>query len=314
MIGSRFRVRLAIATTWSLLVVMPAFAGQRTFVSTGGVNNPTCSLINPCRDFTAAIAATNPGGEVIVLDSGGYGKVTITQSVSIIAAPGVYAGISVFPGEVGVTIDAGASDSVTLRGLTINGQGGNAGIVMLGGASLSIDGCVIGNFPNAGPSGKGSGIYIDAPALVHVDNTTVSHTYYGINFDGGATAIVSDSKSFYNWGGIWVDPSAGHPQTTVSIARTETSFNQAGVYANGLASPAVVKIVNSTSRNNNFSGYQGSFSSSMTVSNSAVLDNGSFGFDNSGATSFVSAGNNVLVGNGAPTVGTITVNPALATY
>ena len=54
-------------------------AAQRTFVSAGGVDNPNCSLAAPCRSFASAIAATLSGGEVIVLDSAGYGPVTITK-------------------------------------------------------------------------------------------------------------------------------------------------------------------------------------------------------------------------------------------
>src|SRR6266568_4863825 len=98
---------------------------QRTFVSAAGGNdaNP-CTLTLPCRNFQAAIAQTASGGEVIVLDSGGYGTVTISQAVSLIAPPGVYAGISVFSGA-GITVSAGASDVVVIRGLTLNGLGGS---------------------------------------------------------------------------------------------------------------------------------------------------------------------------------------------
>src|SRR6266571_7551654 len=74
-----------------------AALAQRTFVSAASGNdaNP-CTRTAPCRNFQAAIAQTASGGEVIVLDSGGYGTVTINQSVSLIAPPGIYAGISVF--------------------------------------------------------------------------------------------------------------------------------------------------------------------------------------------------------------------------
>jgi hypothetical protein len=298
---------LAIAASIFVLTSTGAMAtAQRTFVASHGNDANPCSLAQPCRGFGAAIAATAVGGEVVVLDSAGYGAVTITQAVSIIAPSGVYAGISVSSGD-GVTVNAPGA-IVVLRGLTINGQGGNNGIVMAAGSSLTIGGCAISNFPS------GSGIYIGAQASVRVDNTTVSYTHLGMNFDGGATATVADSKVSHTYLGIYVFPGSGHPQTTVSVARTETSFNHDGVYANGNYSPAVVKIVNGTSRNNDFAGYQGSFSSSMTVSNSIVLDNASYGFLNTGATSFISAGNNVLVGNPTPTYGTITVNPALATY
>src|SRR4030095_16908796 len=100
-------------------------AAQRTFVASNGLPANTafnCSLVKPFRAFSEAIGVTNAGGEVIVLDSAGYGAVTITKSVSIISPPGIHAGISVFSGD-GVTINAGASDIVVLRGLSINGQG-----------------------------------------------------------------------------------------------------------------------------------------------------------------------------------------------
>jgi hypothetical protein len=76
--------------------------------------------------FAAAIAATSAGGEVIVLDSAGYGPVTITQAVSIIAPQGIYAGISAFSGN-GITVNAPGA-IVVLRGLSINGQGGFDGM------------------------------------------------------------------------------------------------------------------------------------------------------------------------------------------
>jgi hypothetical protein len=78
-------------------------AAQRTFVASYGSDANPCSLTAPCRGFAAAVAQTSTDGEVIVLDSAGYGTVTIAQSVSIIAPPGVYAGISVFSGD-GITV------------------------------------------------------------------------------------------------------------------------------------------------------------------------------------------------------------------
>ena len=150
-------------------------ASQRTFVSTSGVNNLTCSIGTPCRDFAAAVAATSPDGEVIVLDSGGYGGVTIAQSVSIIAPPGVYAGISVFAGD-GVTIAAGPADKVTLRGLTINGQGGNNGIVVTSAGEVNVEQCIVANL-------AADGIRINGGGSIHVRGAWSAAT--------GATACLS---------------------------------------------------------------------------------------------------------------------------
>src|SRR5206468_1534427 len=96
-----------------------------------------CSIAKPCRQFSEAVGVTSLGGEVIVLDSAGYGPVTITQSVTITAPAGVYAGISVFSGT-GVTVD-GTGIEVTLEGLTITGLGGTDGIDFLHGATLKIE-------------------------------------------------------------------------------------------------------------------------------------------------------------------------------
>ena len=87
-------------------------SAQRSFVSANHGNdaNP-CTVTLPCRNFAAAIAQTVAGGEVIALDSGGYGPVTIGNSISLISPPGVYAGITAFSGDA-ITINAGASDVV----------------------------------------------------------------------------------------------------------------------------------------------------------------------------------------------------------
>src|SRR5215468_5945869 len=76
-----------------VLVGISAFADaagpQRAFVSTGGNDANPCSLAAPCRGFAAAVTAVAASGEVIVLDSGGYGPVVINKPVDITAPPGV---------------------------------------------------------------------------------------------------------------------------------------------------------------------------------------------------------------------------------
>jgi len=91
----------------------------RTFVSAKtGSDSANCSRTSPCRTFNRAISLTSPGGEVVALDSGGYGAVTISQAVTLEAPDGVYAGMTVSAGD-GITVAAGASDVIVLRGLTV---------------------------------------------------------------------------------------------------------------------------------------------------------------------------------------------------
>lgn len=133
----------------ALFAAPDAFGAQRTFVSTAGFDTNACSLNEPCRGFAKALTVTDAGGEIVVLDSGGYGVVAIGQPVSIIAPPGVYAGISVFAGGAtggqGVVVNAGTGN-VVLRGLTINNQGGTNGIAFNSGDALYLDNVAVSGF------------------------------------------------------------------------------------------------------------------------------------------------------------------------
>src|SRR5437870_9513770 len=72
----------------SLLIASVSFAqNNRSAVSVNGSDANPCTTVSPCRSFGVALAHTNPDGEVIALDSGGYGAFTISQPVSVIGAP-----------------------------------------------------------------------------------------------------------------------------------------------------------------------------------------------------------------------------------
>jgi hypothetical protein len=144
-------LRAGLVALGACVVLSAAQAAQRTFVSTGGNDANACSLVAPCRGFAKAITVTDPGGELVVLDSGGYGFVTVNKNVTILSPAGVYAGISVFAAQDGVTVTAPAT-KVVLRGLTINGQGGNHGIRVQAG-EVHVEATVI-----SGAAGSGDGI------------------------------------------------------------------------------------------------------------------------------------------------------------
>lgn len=179
----------AVAAVLCLDVGPALAAGQRSFVSTSGVDNLACSIASTCRTFGAAVTATSAGGEVIVLDSGGYGPVTIAKSVSIIAPRGVYAGVSVTSGS-GVTITTpAASDRVVLVGLAINNQGASgSGIDFIGAGRLEVARTRIAGF------GSGAGLlFVPAAAgqgRLHAVDVSVSASQIGVQISGGAT--VSD--------------------------------------------------------------------------------------------------------------------------
>src|SRR5215469_2475697 len=137
---------LSAATLAATVVSTDVHAlANRTFVSGNGSDANPCSLAAPCRSFTGALGQTNPGGEIAVLDTAGYGAVTINKAVSIVNEEGVEAGITVTTGD-GITISAAASDVVNLRGLTLVGAGGTNGITFNTGSALNIQNCVIRGF------------------------------------------------------------------------------------------------------------------------------------------------------------------------
>jgi hypothetical protein len=161
----------------------------RTFIASNGLDTNDGKLATPCRSIGAALAQTDPGGEIIVLDSAGYGTVTINKSVSVIAPPGVYAGITVAAGT-GVDVTAGV---VTLRGLTIRGPGGAIGI-HVGNATVHVDGCTI--------SGLGQfGIHADtANGEVHVRDTQVTGCSEGLRFEGAVRFTLDRVRAAGNGG------------------------------------------------------------------------------------------------------------------
>jgi|GEM_PF-1248153 len=127
---------------------------QRSYVSRLGSDSNNCGPAAPCRTFQGALAQTIAGGEVLVLDSAGYGLegngalLTITQPVTITVPPGVYAGISPPAGFDGVIINVPANGTVTIRGLTINGFGGTSGIDVQNGSVLVLEDSTIENLVN----------------------------------------------------------------------------------------------------------------------------------------------------------------------
>ena len=140
-----------------------ALAAQRTFVHSSPLGNDAntafnCSLVAPCRSFNAAISVTDPGGEVVILDTAGYGPMTINKSIKVIGPSGVYGGISVLggvgpppPPTTGIVINAGDTDVITLRGLDISGVPGAAtapadGIDIKNAGAVHIEKSSIANF------------------------------------------------------------------------------------------------------------------------------------------------------------------------
>ncbi len=307
---------LLLAATCSISPPAHAVA-QRTFVASYGLTANTafnCSIVKPCRAFSEAIGVTTPGGEVIVLDSAGYGPVTITQSVSIIAPSGVYAGISVFSGN-GITLNTAGID-VVLNGLTINGLGGANGILMTNGASLRIENCTVAGFASAGTAA----INISAAAQVFISDTVVAKSNIGIALDGGANVAISRVNAVNNvYQGIaMIGASDATTVAAVSDSVASGNGNHGFVVVGNLASTAggfpacsscVRKMTVARSvASGNLIG-MGTVSSgsatTLTVDSSVVSYSSYVGLDQFGGT-LKSAQNNALTDNATAVSGALT--------
>jgi hypothetical protein len=314
------RLKLALALAAMLCVSGQAWpAVGRTFVASyGGDSNTSvnCAPTAPCRSFAAAMSVTASGGEVVVLDSAGYGPpITITQSVSITAPEGVYAGITVASGA-GVSI-ATAGVVVTLTGLTMNGTGaGSSGIRMSGGAELTVDHCTFSNFS------AGYAIYVDTPAALHVTNTLIRDSRTGLHAEGGATAVVSHTQILRTPDGIEsFATAAGGTKTTVQVTdsvisgipNTANGYSGALAYASAASETAVLTLVRSTISNDTYGVVSESTASGATalVSVSDCLITGISGYglfqdQEAGSATLASFGNNTFYGNAVDQAGTIT--------
>ena len=106
--------------------------------------------------FAGAISKTAAGGEIDVLDTGSFGGVTITKSISIVNR-GAIGGVSVSS----ITVDTAATDAVVLQGLALQGVAGTGtfGIVFNTAGALYVEDCTVNGYADQGiaftPTGAG---------------------------------------------------------------------------------------------------------------------------------------------------------------
>lgn len=303
-----------------------AQTAQRTFVSAASGNDANaCSRVAPCRQFAAAIAKTSAGGEVIVLDSGGYGTVSISQAVSLISPAGVYAGVTAFSGNA-VTINAGASDVVVLRGLTLNALGGANGIQYNSGGVQHLENLVISGFSESGVNFAGAGeLFVKdstvrncglegieiAPfpglARVIIDRSHLnSNANRGLWVGDNGRVVIRDSVTAHNTTGIRTLPTLA--AVDLSIENCVVAHNQSGgiLAAGGATALVNVSVSNSMIASNTSSGIGAGSFATVRISSNTITRNDTGVVQGLGST-VESVGNNIIRGNATEVTGTITL-------
>ena len=304
-----------------------AATAQRTFVASYGSDANPCSLAAPCRGFNAAIAQTVAAGEVIVLDSAGYGPTIIAQSVSIIAPAGVYAGVSVISpaSTVGVTIN-GAGIKVVLQNLAINGLGGNYGILLQQAAEVDVNNCTVSNFAGAGiystaanatlivrdtlvrdnAAPGGYGVWLAAPMRAVLERVRVVRNFGdGIRVEAAADASVKRSVMAGNGSsGVFVSATAGILSTVTVEDSLLANNGDDGLTTSSTGASAVAEAsaARNTITRNGVYGVGVSASSSGTsfasLSDNLISQQGLDGVWVTGAGAVATANNNTFAGNG----------------
>jgi hypothetical protein len=301
----KFRFAISAATVFVLCSIAAAAAlaqPPQKFVSArNGNDSGSCTANLPCRTFAAALAQVPPRGIIIALDAGDYGPVTINKSVTIAGPVGGNAEIRVGTGPA-VIIEAGASDIVTLRGLTINGSGLRGpvpipeapGILFRTGEALHIENCVVNGFFGGGIHFGGAGqLFVKdtivrnctragieigpgtGRAMASIDHCRLEKNDRGLSAFGNVQLTVRDSVAAGN-------EDAGFSAGALAVVVLENCVatgNEIGISAiGGIVGSPTVYVSNSTIAHNNVGlrAIQSSLLSRLNNTVEANRENGSF--------------------------------------
>jgi hypothetical protein len=295
----------------AVLVFTLAFASfaqaqaTRTWVSGVGDDANPCSRTAPCKTFAGAISKTAAGGEIDALDSGGFGAVTITKAITIDGDSNL-AGI-LAAGTNGVIINAGATDVVQLRNLSINGATtGLIGISILAGQTVLVENCVIFGFR----SGSGRGISdtrTTANAKLFVVDTIIKNNsvhglFIGIDtgFVSTVTSVLDRVRSIGNTlsGGFF----GGGTKTTIRDSVFSGNGNAGVQISQQAGGTTVANLISSEFSHNSFGVFAGSTGGTTRIADVTITDNSSAGTSFSGGT-IETFGNNNIRGNGGGAAG-----------
>ena len=228
-----FTLRILTIAMFAFACALTAQAqAPRTWVSGVGDDLNPCSRTAPCKTFAGAISKTATGGEIDILDAGGFGTLTITKSITVDGL-GAMAGVLNTGGINGMNINFdsfAAGDTrkaVHIRNLTIQGSGAattgargiriNGGSVIAGGL-VRVENCIIEGDTTSPGRGiedtrtNGGKLFVSNTSFNNLSGTAISHNItgavrldwtiynvrifncsFGVAIGSGARAVVSNS-------------------------------------------------------------------------------------------------------------------------
>jgi hypothetical protein len=282
----RLAIKLLVIATFMLAFASLAQAqATRTWVSGVGDDVNPCSRTAPCKTWAGAISKTAACGEIDALDPGGFGALTITKSI-ILDGTGTFAS-TLASSTNGFTINAAATDFVTIRGISINGAGtscsfGLSGINVIGTGpkDVNIEDVVISHFTT------GISVNVAGNTNINIRNTVVRDN----SGDGVALATSSGQVKGSLMNSSFVSNSNGlHAKINARISADDCNFSSNvnnGVLADG--STGVANISNSQIASNGTNGVNGAVGGVVRINSCDIYAN---------------LGNGVLVGGEVDTFG-----------
>lgn len=301
------------------LAPAPAHAqSTRTWVSGVGDDQNPCSRTAPCKTFGGAISKTAAGGYMFCLDSAGFGPVTIAKSLTIDCSG--LLGSVLASGTSGININAAATDSVTLRGLSIESAAG-AGIVginVVNVGTVHVEGVRITGFRTgtlasgirfAVPNGAGSELNVSDTTIVDSGNATTNGGILVIGTGTGSARVnINRVQLSNNTTGLFIDGSAGAAGGRISLLMrdsTSTGNNNSGLHVLSGATATLSVLFDNVSTFANATGLttDGAQARVLITRLSAVANNVGLNTVNGGqVTSYLDNHiNNNFSGNGGPT-------------
>lgn len=305
MYTARFTVRILTIAMLAFACALVAQAqAPRTWVSGVGDDVNPCSRTAPCKTFAGAISKTATGGEIDVLDPGGFGTLTITKSITVDGL-GAMAGVLNTGGINGFSINfdsfaaADTRKAVHIRNLTFEGSGaattGARGIRINGGAVIAgglvrVESCIIegdASSPGRGiedTRSNGGKLFVSNTTFNNLSGTAISHNI------SGAVRIdwTIDNVRIFNCAfGIAI----GSGARAVVSRSVISGCTNAGLFAEGPVGASELNAENNII-NNNGTGVQNNAGATTRLSNNTISNN------TTGITgTTLSYGNNRIAGN-----------------
>jgi hypothetical protein len=288
------------------LAAAPARAQTRVFVAAQGSDANPCTFALPCRTFQHAHDTVAAGGEIDVLDPAGYGALTISKAISIQGHG--FSGVTVPFVGTGITINAGATDAVSLNGLLVEGAGsGMNGILFNSGKSLVMTNCVVRNVANIGLFFGASATTAQTLSIVDSYFTDNSYGVTVNTFSSGPVRASIERTAFYGQKagaalGVFGGGGTGPLDVTMThgIVANNTGGSPAtvGVAAQSGAGQSVTTatLIRVTLAGNDL-GLQTTANATVRIAQSTVTGN-THGYEVNGGA-IVSYGDNYIDGNGS---------------